>query len=124
MVNINRNSPESNLISAQVSGKLTGDDYKKLNPLIDEKIRENGKINMLFDFQNFDKISMGSVWQELKFDSKHSDDINKIAIVGDYQSQDNLESLKDSMTSGETRYFEPSQREEAQRWISDGSSAI
>lgn len=117
MVQINRNSSSANLISAKVSGKLTGEDYKKLNPLIKEKIKEQGKINMLFEFQNFDNIKLGSVWQELKFDSNHSDDIHKIAIVGDRDEEAKLESIKDSMSSAETKYFKREDRDAALKWL-------
>ncbi len=117
MVTIQDNEQSGNLISAKVQGDLTSEDYKKLNPLIETKIRENGDINMLFEFENFDNINFGSVWQELKFDSKHSDDVNRIAIVGDRDMEQNLEQIKDSFISADTKYFDRSHRDEALMWV-------
>ncbi len=117
MVTIQDSAQSGNLISAKVSGKLTSEDYKKLNPLIEEKIKEYGTINMLFEFENFDNIKFGSIWQELKFDSDHSDNVNKIAIIGDRDMEKNLEKIKDTFISADTKYFAREDRDEAMMWV-------
>lgn len=101
----------------KVSGNLSKEDYQTLNPRIEEKIRQHGKINMLFELEDVDAAGIGSMWEELKFDTKHSDDVNKIAVVGDQTSENVLANIKKPMTSAETKFFEKKDRDAAIQWV-------
>jgi|SRR5699024_6991202 len=122
MIDINQNPASNNLISAQISNELTGDDYKELNPFINEKLKENNKINILFEFVNFDKINFGSVWQALKYNTDHRDKIERVAIIGNRSAGRGLQGIENDLTSAKTKFFAPNERDKAQQWISSGAS--
>lgn len=117
MIDILNLSDKENVLDVKVTGNLSKEDYETLNPRIEDKINRHGKINMLFELEDVDMAGIGSMWEELKFNAKHSDDINKIAIVGDQTSENILANLKKPMTSAETKFFKKKDRDAAIQWI-------
>ena len=68
--------PESSgrLVALRVSGKLTKEDMVSVAPPLEEKIRENGKVDLFCDMTDLHGWSLGGLWAELKFDAKHAKD--------------------------------------------------
>jgi hypothetical protein len=66
--------PESSgrLVAVRVTGKLTKEDMVSVAPPVEEKIRENGKVDLLCDMTDLHGWSLGGFWAELKFDAKHA----------------------------------------------------
>ena len=68
--------PESSgrLVALRVAGKLTKEDMVTVAPPLEEKIRENGKVDLLCDMTDLHGWNLAGFWAELKFDSKHAKD--------------------------------------------------
>src|SRR5258708_20973596 len=66
--------PESSgrLVALRVSGKLTKEDMVSVGPPLEEKIRENGKVDLFCDMTDLHGWSLGGFWAELKFGAKHA----------------------------------------------------
>ncbi len=75
--------PESSgrLVALRVSGKLTKQDMVLVAPPLEEKIRENGKVDLICDMTDFHGWSLGGFWAELKFDTKHAKDFRRVAFI-------------------------------------------
>jgi len=75
--------PESSgrLVALRVSGKLTKEDMVSVAPPLEEKIRENGKVDLFCDMTDFHGWSLGGFWAELKFDAKHAKDFRRVAVI-------------------------------------------
>ena len=71
------------LLTVQVSGKLSKEDYERFVPELKNMIKEHGKIQILFDMNDFHGWELGAMWADLKFGTKHFADIKKLAMVGD-----------------------------------------
>src|SRR5258707_10565639 len=75
--------PESSgrLVALRVAGKLTKEDMVSVAPPVEEKIRENGKVDLLCDMTDLHGWSLGGFWAELKFDAKHAKDFRRGAVL-------------------------------------------
>lgn len=117
MINI-LGSTNEDLVAVEVTNEIADEDYKSLIPLIEKKIDQYGSVRLFFELDaSVDKIEPASFWQELKFDVKHFNDIDKIAVVGDKAWENLLAKTNKLLTSGEVKYFEPAKRNEAMAWV-------
>src|SRR5258708_26147867 len=75
--------PESSgrLVALRVAGKLTKEDMVTVAPPLEEKIRENGKVDLLCDMTDLHGWSLGGVLAELKFYAKHAKDFRRRAGI-------------------------------------------
>ena len=101
----------------QASGKLSKEDYDDFVPEVERQIREEGKIRVIFDMQNFLGWEAGALWEDIKFDLKHFADIERLAMVGDKKWEEWMSKFCRPFTRAEIRYFDQSQMEMAREWI-------
>ncbi len=102
----------------RVSQQLTEEDYKTLIPLWENAIQKSGKIRMLWQMENFKGWNPQALLDDLKFDFKHNQDVERLAIVGQNWWKNGITKVTDLIfTSSETRYFEPSQLQQAWAWL-------
>src|SRR5258706_1266512 len=75
--------PESSgrLVALRVAGKLTKEDMVTVAPPLEEKIRENGKVDLLCDMTDLHGWSLGGFLAELKFYAKHPKDFRRVAGI-------------------------------------------
>ena len=73
------------MLEVRVSGKLTKEAYEQLVPVVDQQIKEFGKLRILFVMDDFHGWTAGAMWEDTKFDLKHWKDIERLAIVGETQ---------------------------------------
>ena len=109
----------AHLIAVKVIGKLEKADYDSLIPEAEEKISRYGKVNVYWEMEDFEGWSPSGLWPEIKFDIKHLNDINKVAIVGDMKWEEWITNLAKPFTSAEIKFFELSQREQAMMWVNE-----
>src|SRR5260370_9371330 len=72
--------PESSgrLVALRVSGKLTKEDMVSVAPPLEEKIRENGKVDLFCDMTDLHGWSLGGFWAELNFAAKNPKDFRPV----------------------------------------------
>jgi hypothetical protein len=108
----------ADLVAVMLTGKLERTDYDSLIPEIEEKISRFGKLNMFWEMVDFEGWDISALWQDVKFDIKHLNDFNRIALVGGKQWEAWISNLIKPFTTAEIRYFDLSEREEAMAWVS------
>lgn len=108
---------EHNLIYTVAEGKLTDEDYDRLIPLLEEKIRTYGKIRWYFEMQEFEGWSLSAMWRDLKFDFRNKENLERIAMVGDKAWEKQLTQLMKPFTGATIKYFDISEKDEAKNWI-------
>lgn len=119
-----RLSEESgNVIAYRVKGKLTEEDYKAIEPEIDRFIEEKGTLRMFVDLQEFESIDAGAIKADFELALQVRNEIEKLVIVGDEKWQEWMTMLSRPLTSGEVRYFYPSQSHAAWEWVQNGEGA-
>lgn len=109
--------PQINMVETLAEGKLVETDYDQLIPLLESKIKTFGKIRWLFVMKDFEGWSLESLWSDTKFDLRHANDFEKIAIVGDKKWHEWMTDAMKPFTSAEVKFFEINHGPEAQTWI-------
>jgi hypothetical protein len=107
----------TDLIAVMVTGKLDKADYDSLLPEAEEKLRRYGKVSVYWEMVDFDGWQLSGLWPELKFDIKHLNDFNRVALVGGKKWESMIASVAKPFTTAEIRFFDLSEREQAMAWV-------
>ena len=108
---------KGNIVATKATGKLTAANYRKLLPFLNQKEREFLKIRWYFEMDNFDSWTPKAGWEDLKFDMKHADQMEKIALVGGKKWEELLTGLMKPFTTAEVKFYDLEQKEHATEWI-------
>jgi len=76
-----------NILRVRVTGKLTSQDYLEFAPDFERLVRQHGKLRLLVELRDFHGWDAGALWQDVKFDLKHFNDIERVAILGLHRRQ-------------------------------------
>lgn len=108
-----------NYVHVTATGKLSKESYHEMAPMIDEQIKENGKLRLLFEMHEFHGWTLGGVWEDMKFDMKHWRDIERLAIVGESRWEQAMATFCKPFTSAKVKYFDHTDLEEAKTWLAE-----
>ena len=104
------------VIGFETSGKIRAEDYRDVVLPALERAAATGEVRFVMVMRDFDGMSGGAVWQDLKVGIEHLRAWKRIAVVTDITWIRDLTSLFGWMTPGETRTFPLAQRDEAIAW--------
>lgn len=109
--------PDTNLLLTTATGTLEQADYDRMLPRAEAIIERYGGIRWLFEMRDFDGWTAGAAWRDLKFDLRHVNDFERVAIVGKQQWMDTMTQLMKPFTRASVRHFPPGQKAEALAWL-------
>lgn len=104
-------------VEVHASGKLDAGDYDTLVPEIEQLIREEGQLRVVFVMEEFHGWTPGGLWEDLKFDVRHFNDVDRLAIVGEKKWHERMTSICRLFSTAEVKYFDHSELEEARQWV-------
>ncbi len=115
-IGINRVDDEFFLLLKAV-GKLTHEDYEKINPMIDNALVgvTDAKIKALIDITQLEGWELRAVWDDFKLGLKHGSEFEQIAIYGNEKWQEYISKIASWFISGEVKFFE--NEEDAITWL-------
>lgn len=108
---------DQNVIYTIAEGKLTDEDYNRIIPLLQEKLKTYKKIRWYFEMRDFKGWSFSAMWRDIKFDFSNEEHLEKIAMVGDKKWEKELTVLMNVFTDADIKFFEIADRQQAQNWI-------
>ena len=106
------------VIGFEASGKIAAEDYRDVVLPALEQAARTGDVRFLIVMRDFDGISGGAIWQDLKMGIEHLHAWKRIALVTDIAWMSHMTDLFGWMTPGETKTFPLDQREQAIQWVS------
>ena len=110
-----------NVIGVKVQGKLVHEDYAQFVPQLEKLIEEHGSIRCYCEMTDFHGITPHALWDEMKFDAKHCNDMERCAIVGDPSWHQWMTKMSQTIfRHAQIKYFDQSQSEEAWQWVGEG----
>lgn len=115
-----KESHAGKLLEIVLTGKLVKEDYKDFLPVVDRLVRQHGKIRMLVEMHDFEGWTPGALWEDIKFDAHHFDDIELLAMVGEKRWHHGLSVFSRPFTAATIRYFEHLDLANAHEWIEAG----
>ena len=104
-------------LEVHASGKLTKEFYETFVPAVEAQIKESGKLRVLFIMQDFHGWTAGALWEDIKFDMKHWNDIERLAIVGESKWEEGMAVFCKPFTGAKVKYFDNEKIDEARAWI-------
>jgi hypothetical protein len=111
---------EGNLVAFRVSGNVDKSDYDVMLPVLEQKIRQYGKIKVYAELMDVEAYSLRALYEDIRFDIKHASDFSKVALVGDSDWISWVATAARPFTSAEVKYFDFKLRDGAWAWIHEG----
>ena len=106
-----------NVLEIYLTGKLLKKDYAAFVPAVERMVKQHGKIRVLMQMRDFHGWTAGALWEEVKFDAKHFNDIERVAIVGETRWEQGMAAFGKPFTTAQVRYFDQGTLDEARAWI-------
>ncbi len=107
------------LLEVHVSGKLDKEVYERFVPSAERQIEEHGKIRVLFAMHDFQGWDAGALWEDIKFDLKHFNHIERLAIVGESKWEHGMAIFCKPFTTAKIRYFDQADIAQARQWLQE-----
>lgn len=108
---------DSGYLEVRLSGKLTRQDYEQFAPQVEQLVKEHGKLRLLVEMHEFDGWTFGGLWEDIKFDLRHFNDVERLAIVGEKRWHEAMAMFCKPFTTAKIRYFESFEIEDARQWL-------
>jgi SpoIIAA-like len=105
------------VVGFEVTGKLKAEDYRDVVLPALERAASTGDVRFLIVIKEFDGMTGGALWQDLKFGIEHLRSWKRIALVTDIEWMHHLTDLFGWMTPGETKTFSLDRVNEAIVWV-------
>jgi len=103
-----------------VKAKLDSSDYQRFTALAEDRIRNHGEVNLLVRATNFRGWSPAALWEDLRFDVAHYDDVFRLALVAEDSSKEWMATLSRPFTGARVEFFPDSELESAREWVKGG----
>jgi hypothetical protein len=108
----------SGVIGFEVAGKIQAEDYRDVVLPAIERAAETGEVRFLLVIPEFQGMSGGALWQDLKVGIEHLRAWKRIALVTDIEWMTHMTALFGWMTPGQVKTFPMADRNEAIQWVS------
>ncbi len=109
--------PKNSVLEVHATGKLERNDYEAFVPKVEQMIEEHGKIRVLLILDDFHGWETGALWEDIKFDVKHFNDIERLAIVGDKKWERGMAGFCKPFTTARIKYFDKLEIDQARQWV-------
>lgn len=109
--------PSAVVMKLKASGKLTKEDYESFSAEFSRVLMAQQEVRLFIVLEDFHGWTASALWEDVKFDAKHFDDVERIAIVGDSRWAEAATVLYKPFTKASVRYFDESDVQKARDWI-------
>jgi enoyl-CoA hydratase/carnithine racemase len=106
------------VIGFEAKGKLHAEDYRDVLLPAVEAAAANGEVRIVIVIAEFDGLSAGGLWQDLKMGVEHLRGWRRIALVTDIEWMTQMTAMFGWMTPGEVKHFPLAERDTAIAWAS------
>jgi hypothetical protein len=107
------------LLEVRVTGKVTRKDYEGFVPIMEQRIKEQGKLRILVIKHELQGWDAGALWEDLKFDLRHFNDIERLAIIGGAGWQRGVVAFYQTFITSRIRYFNQNEVDKAREWLQE-----
>lgn len=107
---------ENGVLPVVIDGALSREDYVETLDKLEGWIRERGDLRLLIRVNEIAGVEPAALWEDLRFDRRHGDRFEKIAVVADSAAVKWGVKLSDAFSSAEMKTFDPAQERQAEAW--------
>ena len=108
------------MVIVDVCGKLVKEDFELFVPEFERLVAlhaRRGRLRVLFDMTDFHGWTVGAMWEDTKFGFYHSNDVERIAMVGEEKWQHGLALFCKPFTNAVVKFFEHCDTAKAIEWL-------
>lgn len=109
--------PDSNIYGFEFSDSLTEEDYEAFVSTLQGSLKQHMTTRVLFVMKDVDDWEPQEQWEDLTFDIRHLQDLDKVAVVGDDVWETWLDKVEVLFPMSEIRVYDAEDYEEAESWI-------
>lgn len=107
-----------NVLAITITGEITENEHGQLDRLIRDLVAQWKRIRIFIVLKHYPSFnSAESLYEDLRMVAKHSDQVERLAVVGDRLWKRTWVGLFGLFGGIETDYFEMEQIDAAYRWI-------
>src|SRR6478672_1555723 len=103
---------DGNIIYTIARQELTNEDYNILIPALERLAEGSKSIRWYFEMQDFKGWELQAFWKDVKFDLKHRNDFEKVAMIGEKRWEQWLAEVLKPFTKATVKYFELESKQE------------
>lgn len=107
---------DESILEVKIDGKVTKQDIEKFETHYKEAKNDNEKVSLLLEVENIN-YSLDGLTEDMKFDMKHWNDFDKIAVVSDKKSIELGSKLPKVLPSLDVEHFSFSEKNQAMNWL-------
>jgi hypothetical protein len=111
------NESSGSVVGYKIVGKVTVEDYQKLDPEIQSLVNQYDKVCLLLDLQEFAGEEAKAWLPDLKFGHHFHNKIIKMAIVGDKRWEKWIAALADPFYAKDAKFFHSAETDKAWAWL-------
>lgn len=105
------------MFAVDARGKLTKKDYELLIPKMVTAAKKEGPLRVLISLHDFKGWEPSALWEDVKFDIQHQDDLAKVAVVGENEVEKWGTKISKAFFKAPVKYFEEGDEEAARQWL-------
>ena len=107
----------SDVVTVRASGIVTKLDVEAAVPQLERLMEERSPLRLYVDLVGLDQFESSGLWEELKFDLGHRDDIARIAFLVNTPGEEWTAWLGGLLTGAESRQFHPGEEAAVLDWL-------
>jgi hypothetical protein len=111
------NESSGSVVGYKVVGKVTVEDYQKLDPEVHALVDQYDGVCLLLDLQEFAGEEVKAWLPDFKFGHRFHDKIEKMAIVGDKRWEKWVAAIADPFYAKDAKFFHPEETGKAWAWL-------
>jgi hypothetical protein len=108
---------DGKFLVVRLTGKLHKSDYQHFVPPVEQAVQKHGKVRIIVVMQNFHGWDAGALWEDIKFDVKHFNHIEKLAVVGEKTWEKWMVAFCKPFTTATIKYFSIERQADARAWV-------
>lgn len=112
-----RTENDGRLLIVTATGALTVEDYEAFQPEAQKLIEAFGRIRIAFDMCDFEGWEIGALWEDIKFDARNFNNIERVAMIGDQRWQEWMAAFCKPFTGATVKYFDRLEMLNALDWV-------
>ena len=113
-------SPVGKIVTLKFKEKLRKKDYEQFVPRIEGLMGNGSKIRLVVELHDFKGWTVGALWEDIKFATRHFNHIERLAVIGDTRWENAVTVFVKPFTRAEMRYFDMKEVDQARQWVREG----
>jgi hypothetical protein len=111
---------DENVLGYEIQEVLTEDQLDEILTEIEEIIADHGSVRLLVSMPSVPYPDIKAIDDDLGFWLRHSDNIDRYAVVGESPLLEWSSDVADRMTEPDIEYFEQTEIDDAWHWVKTG----